>query len=346
MKYSQDLRRVLRKAALWMGSATTTMALRGCPCPAPVTVPSQNFTKSIAVSTGMLNAEMSSWNSFCEQSCTPPGSPPTSKTSCYVQVNTSEGNSEPASVHCGELSSIQGSSTGINLDKGPWVSACQEACGEEQDCRIGVDSGQNKVIIDCESWWENCAGGRGTEGVCAQTEFGELEGDALGISRMADLEAQSVPAFGRLRRELRAHGAARSLQRKASRSRRDEKRHTRMIGALAKRFGGKGAIVSKERPSIRSLEEMALENALEGCIRETFGAYVAHIQAEQAKDKEVRGILRRVAADETMHAGLAWEIHAWAMGRLGVEARERIAYRMKEAMGSFSWPKLVFSGLS
>lgn len=111
-----------------------------------------------------------------------------------------------------------------------------------------------------------------------------------------------------------------------------------MIGALAKRFGGKGAIVSKERPSIRSLEEMALENAVEGCIRETFGAYVAHIQAEQAKDKEVRGILRRVAADETMHAGLAWEIHAWAMARLGVEARERIAYRMKEAMGRLNWP--------
>ncbi len=111
-----------------------------------------------------------------------------------------------------------------------------------------------------------------------------------------------------------------------------------MIGALAKRFGGKGATVPKERPPIRSLEEMALENAVEGCIRETFGAYVAHIQAERAKDKEVRGILRRVAADETMHAGLAWEIHAWAMERLSVEARGRIACRMKEAMGKLNWP--------
>lgn len=240
-------------------------------------------------------------------------------------------------VYCGEFST-GGRRTETQFDKDAWISACQNACGEEQDCKVGIDPAQSTPIIDCRSWFEDCAGGRRTEGLGECSDMSDLAGEALGLTQMAELEAQSVPAFGRLLQELRAHGAPRSLQRKASRSRRDERRHRRVVGALAKRAGGKQANIPNMDLPVRSLEAMARENAVEGCVRELYGAYVAHWQAETSKDVAVRGTMRRIARDELRHAAFAWQVHGWAMAKLPVEARARIAHSMREAKARLSWP--------
>ena len=61
------------------------------------------------------------------------------------------------------------------------------------------------------------------------------------------------------------------------------------------------------RPSA-SPNPIALENATEGCVRETYGALVAHRQANIATDRSIRCMMQTIATDETNHAGLAWDV--------------------------------------
>src|SRR5262249_18706716 len=94
----------------------------------------------------------------------------------------------------------------------------------------------------------------------------------------AHLEDASVHAFRRLRRELLAHGAPPRLLRAAERAARDEIRHARLTGRLARRFGGDLCRARVKKLATRPLDEVAIENAVEGCVRETFGAMVATFQ--------------------------------------------------------------------
>jgi rubrerythrin len=151
--------------------------------------------------------------------------------------------------------------------------------------------------------------------------------DALGehFAQSARLEAASVTAFLRLRAELALHGAPRHLQRWATRSAREEVEHTRVTRRLARRFGARPEAPEVEPLPLRPLAEVALENAVEGCVRETYGALVGHHQARHAEDAEVREAFGRIAEDETRHAALSWQVHAWAQGRLS--RRERAILR-------------------
>jgi hypothetical protein len=156
------------------------------------------------------------------------------------------------------------------------------------------------------------------------------------FAEVAHLEAASVEAFARLRDELVAHGAPEALVQLASRSARDEVRHARMMGRLARRFGKapKAARIAPHEP--RSLEEMARENAVEGCVRETFGALVASWQAAHAADPEVRAAMTAIAADETRHAALAWATARWAATKLDAAARARLRQAQSEAVRALS----------
>lgn len=140
----------------------------------------------------------------------------------------------------------------------------------------------------------------------------------------AALEAASVVAFRVLRSELARARAPRSLLRRASRAARDERRHARIAGALARRFGATVHPPVHASPARRSLEAMALENAVEGCVRETWGALVALHQAEHATSLDVQRAMRRIARDEVRHAELAWAVHRFAVRRLPGPARERL----------------------
>jgi hypothetical protein len=140
------------------------------------------------------------------------------------------------------------------------------------------------------------------------------------------LEAASVEAFRLLGLELRAHDAPKNLRLRARRAARDELRHTRLTGALARRFGAE-----PERPRygttprVRSLEAIALENAVEGCARETYGALVGLWQARHARDAEIARALRSIAVDEVRHAELSWDVAGWVEPQLSAKRRSSIA---------------------
>lgn len=152
------------------------------------------------------------------------------------------------------------------------------------------------------------------------------------LSEMAALEAASVASFRRTSRELRAHGAPRTLVRRTRQAARDEVRHARSMRRQAARYGG-----TTHAPRIppflpRSLVELAAENMQEGCVRETFGALVAHWQAERAADPSVREAMRAIASDETEHAALSWDIARWIEPQLSREERALVHAAKRDAV--------------
>lgn len=175
------------------------------------------------------------------------------------------------------------------------------------------------------------------------------------LTLSAELEAASVPAFGKLARELRALNAPETLIQDALTAARDEVRHARTMGAIAAKHGATIAATRTTKSSRQSLFELAIENAVEGCVRETFGALVAAYQAQTAADKEICAAMTTIADDETRHAALAWRISAWAETQLSETECAQIAAAQSfavaalraELAGSFSedvyneagWPR-------
>src|SRR6218665_147845 len=162
----------------------------------------------------------------------------------------------------------------------------------------------------------NCAIGRRPDGLLAA---GGVDCDnVLGqhFAQAAHLEAASIQAFLRLHEELALHGADESLRDAALASAVDEVMHTDVSTRLARRFGATPPRPQVETRPPRPLFEVALENIVEGCTRETYGALVAHYQALHARDAEIRGVMERIAEDETRHAELSWAIDRWAHERL------------------------------
>ncbi|WP_233585244.1 ferritin-like domain-containing protein [Corallococcus sp. CA054B] len=159
--------------------------------------------------------------------------------------------------------------------------------------------------------------------------------DARGryFADVARLEAASVHAFLRLREELALHGADVALQDAALASAVDEVRHADVTGRLARRFGAAPPPPSVADVPLRPLlDEVLLDNAVEGCVRETYGALVAHHQALHAEDAEIREVMTRIAEDETRHAGLSWDIDAWATPRLSEEERAALREARRQAL--------------
>ena len=151
------------------------------------------------------------------------------------------------------------------------------------------------------------------------------------FAEVAALEAASVDAFRTLGDELIRFGAPMKLVRAARRAKRDEKRHVRLTAALARRFGADPRKPRVDPPCSRNLLDVALENGVEGCVYETFGASIAHWQAAHAEDSYVRTAMTEIARDETKHAALAWQIHAWMRSRLTSTERQRVAEAMQRA---------------
>jgi hypothetical protein len=203
------------------------------------------------------------------------------------------------------------------VDGGLGDGGCDQICGGgTQSCKEETN-GAGQPIVEC-TVIRPCLGRR-PEGLA----MANAEGSALGryFAEAAQLEAASVPAFRRLRAELRAHGSPRRLIDACTRAARDEVRHARSAARLARRFGATPPAVRLGPARRRSLIALAVENAREGCVGESFAALTAHWQAATAADPDVRAHLASIAADEARHAELAWEIDAWLRTRL--DARER-----------------------
>jgi hypothetical protein len=144
------------------------------------------------------------------------------------------------------------------------------------------------------------------------------------FARAAQLEAASVVSFRRLADELAAHRAPKPLIAAAMRAARDERRHTRIMTALARRRGVEPPPFTVPPPSPRPLEALAEENAVQGCVGETWSAVLATWQSQHVADARLRGALDRIAADETNHAELGWAVARWSERRLAAPVRRQI----------------------
>ena len=208
------------------------------------------------------------------------------------------------------------------------IDVCAKICppaGSSNGCTVNSLT-TTTVNVRC---LPGCAIGRRPAGL---GEPGTCDTRAVGnyFAEAAHLEAASVTAFRVLRDELRAKGAPKKLVRAAARAARDEVRHTRATGALARRYGGTPRMPRIEPAQPRSLEAIALENAVEGCVRETYGALLATRQAELATDPLVRAAMMRIARDETRHASLSWSVARWLEIRLDAGAKRNVE-RAKQA---------------
>lgn len=210
-------------------------------------------------------------------------------------------------------------------------------CGEDQDIeehvvRVTPDGSFSVIATDfIERGNPQCVVGRRPLGLRLAKSSSRRHPVGRYLAAMASLEAAAVPAFGQLARDLQAHDAPTSLVHRALRARADERRHAAIIAKHARRHGVRPQLPSVSAPRSRSLADVAAENASEGCVRETWGALVAHLQTSQAEDAELRHDLRRIAADETRHAALSWDVDAWARSRLPTSARTRLDHTASEA---------------
>jgi len=212
------------------------------------------------------------------------------------------------------------------------LNECEQLCptsSSEADCWIeGLECCAEATSASGETG-VSCVGpmicvGRRPEGFCIDRP-GRV-GTAAGrlFAGAARLEAASVGAFRTLERELRAHAAPEALILSARQAAREEVSHARSMSALARRYGSEARMPHLAPAPIRSLEALAMENATEGCVQETYGAMVGVWQSRMARDPAVRRVMRRIAADETRHAALAWQVDAWVSTRVDAAARMRI----------------------
>ena len=204
-----------------------------------------------------------------------------------------------------------------------WQAGCAAPAFAES---VHVDKDGTLQVIEPQHMLapSSCIAGRRPQGLCVALPT--RRGSALGMffAEAARLEAASVHAFARLARELAALGAPAQFIARAVQAGLDELQHTHVTGELARRFGAEPLAARIAPPGERSSVAMAIENAVEGCVRETYGALLAHHQAQSAHDPYVRAAMSQIAEDETRHAQLSWEIAHWLEPRLPQAARRAI----------------------
>jgi hypothetical protein len=223
------------------------------------------------------------------------------------------------------LASLQGDATAP--DAGNADGGLADLCGRAFPGRyidsctlITVDGGQAVHIV----YNSYCQTGRRPAGLAWPAGLTKTSPLGAWLAGTAHLEAASVDAFGILADELELHGAPRRLVGAALISADDERRHARLMARLALAAGARPPAVRVARPEPRDLETVARENAEEGCVRETFAALIAWRQARSAADPVIRETMGAIAADETRHAALSWEIDTWSRDRLSARARRRL----------------------
>lgn len=205
---------------------------------------------------------------------------------------------------------------------------------ESEGCSSGTYTppASGQLVFQCA----DCFGGGGRRPVGLRRPPASQGSSLIGgyFARMAHDEAASIHAFVRMHEELARFGAPRELTRAAERSARDEARHARMMARRARALGARVASARVRRGAPRSLEAVARENAVEGCVEETFGALLMRWQAAHATDASLQRLFARIAADETRHAALSWDVARWAEEKLDARARERVRAARARAVRS------------
>jgi hypothetical protein len=222
---------------------------------------------------------------------------------------------------------------------------CADLCSAVYELMNGKDSAEYVSFSACElidldgqpavHYTVNyeCVGGRLPPGAmlkddkCATTETGAW------FANLAELEEASVYAFVMLSKELKRFGAPDTLVARCRTPAADEANHTRLVSALAERFGARlTPIEMPNLPENRGLHAVALENAREGCVRETYGALVGVWQSKHSRDPVVREVMSRIAIDESRHAELSADIDSWARTQLSASEQKALDAERQEAL--------------
>jgi hypothetical protein len=233
-------------------------------------------------------------------------------------------------IPCGADGGVPDFDAGTGPDGGdassPW-EWCRDVCTKTKPAN--ANAGPYVICNaspDGNLWRVSCGGcgvGRPPSGFVAM-DVDAPTAEGAWLARMAQLEAASVEAFHALHDDLATHGAPESLLRLVRIAAEDEVRHASLARGQAERRGARVPEIDVHVERGRSLEQLALENAREGCIEETFGAVVARIQADRAREPALREMLEGIARDELGHAFLAWRIAEWLAARIADGARERV----------------------
>jgi hypothetical protein len=222
---------------------------------------------------------------------------------------------------------------------------CETLCGavwwgEEptriDECNADIDTSVQDTAGDATVGSIQCSGvapdickGRRPLGFRETAE--RPRGAGATFAHFAMLEAASVSAFRQLRRQLRDWSAPHDLLDRCADAERDEVGHAILLRRLAHRHGARVPVAS-----IAAHREdrfaVALHNATEGCVSETWSALLAHWIAAVATDETVRSMFARIAEDETRHAQLAWDLHAWLCTGLDETERQLIDDARRRAL--------------
>ncbi len=177
-----------------------------------------------------------------------------------------------------------------------------------------------------------CPGGPGRPGlVHLEGEPHDMRTVAGFFAECAVREAASVFGFEQVARELRAHDAPDHLVEWARRAAEEETRHASEMRAEALARGIEPRRVRDANPPTDSLYAFAKANLVEGCVAETYSALQLVWMAEHCAP-EHRAIFERTAEDEVGHAGLAFEMHAWATAKLSEEQRAELRTELTVAL--------------
>ena len=183
--------------------------------------------------------------------------------------------------------------------------------------------------IQCSGTTQDICDGRRPLGYIDQNKHITTLGGFF--AQTAQLEAASIISFVELAQLLTRWNAPKELIHRCLQAADDEYRHTRMFLALAQQFNEEPPPIVREKTS-QDLFHVALNNAVEGCVFETWSALKAHHQAMRCKNPTLKKIYAMVAADETRHGQLAWDMHSWFMTQLSSKNQERIAIAHREAL--------------
>jgi hypothetical protein len=257
---------------------------------------------------------------------------------CADDGGATDASSDADTTDAGVIDVDAGSDADGGADAGICYASCEEACmhmgyvgasGGPTSCSVGRSAAGTPEITCNFLRAGHC--GRAFDALAPLDAH-----DATGLGRlfagMAWMEAASISAFRRLARELAHHGAPEHLVRAARDSARDEARHARLMGRLARWHGASVPRVVEAPFVMRSLEDVARENVVEACVGETYGAALAAWQALHARDAEVRAVMESIAPDELRHAALGYAIADWADAKLDASASRRVADAKRAAL--------------
>ena len=148
----------------------------------------------------------------------------------------------------------------------------------------------------------------------------------------------AVASHARFTLRLLALGAPPDMVRASQRASMDVIRHAEDCFSFASAYGdrtlGPGELgdagLIRQPTDAREAVMVAIRH---GCIGDTIGAMAATVAAETCQDEIVAKVLRRIAVDQTRHAGLAWRFVRWATSDIDAGLRRTVDEGFERALG-------------